>query len=148
MRSFAVLVVALLALVSIWWLVHPPRDAPEYRERAAQTAELLRSQVQTARIWADAVGAGRVTHNAAAIGFADSERAAQSTAASLQSWDPPPGTGALRERLTARAADTTAALGGLRIAAHRGDWEAVPPAARELAPLARALERLEARARR
>jgi hypothetical protein len=107
---------------SLWYGHAPPRSEGAYRRQAASTVELLASQVGTARLWIDAVRAGRVTRPAASVAFREAEDDARSTTARFAGYDPPAGT-AVRDQVTAAAGDTVDALAAVRIAAHDGRWQ-------------------------
>lgn len=142
MRWLLAVVGVALAALSLWYLVAPPRGEAAYRDRAADSAETLRAQVQTARLWAAAVADGDTTGPAAAVGIEDGERRARAAAAKFEGYDPPQGADGVRERFSALAADATEQLSRMRIAARRGDWAAVARAEPRLERLADELERL------
>jgi hypothetical protein len=147
-KYLTLVLAAVVTVAAVWYVVAPPRSQSAYRERAAQTAESLRSHVQTARLWADAERRGRATREAATIGFDEAETDAQATASTFSAYDPPPGTKDLRTRVTRAATDVKDALATLRIAAHRDAWSRVPAAARPLEELATRLDGLAREARR
>ena len=136
-------VIALLALTSLWYVQTPPRTAGDYRERAGMTAELLRSQAESARLWVSAVEADRTPRQTATVGLREAEEDAVEVAAEFAGWDPP--TRALRElrsELTAAADETTSALGAIRIATEDERWDELGALAQPLTRLAERLERL------
>jgi hypothetical protein len=143
MPRFAVYVLALgVVALSLWYVNAPPRSPAAYRERAATTVATLRSQVQTARMWAREVGVGRATHPAAKVGLEEAEEDAAAAAASFERLDPPAGTREARVRVTAAAGEVGDVLAALRIAAHDGAWGDVQAAASALLGLAARLEAL------
>lgn len=117
-----------VAALSLWWLVHPPRTDEEYRKRAAQTAESLRSHVATARLWAREVDRRRVTRGAAAVALEESSTGANSSASTFESWVPPEDLNRLRAVVTDVASTTTSVLGELHVAAEQDEWKAVAAA--------------------
>ena len=149
MRRRAIgLVVALgvVVVAALWYLQAPPRSVEAYRERAADTAETLRSQVQTARLWSREVQGGRATRQAAAVAFREAEEDAEATASEFARYVPPQETEELRTALTSLAHEVTDALAELRFVAERGEWEQLEQQSVPLEPLAQRLERLAARA--
>lgn len=135
--------VAALIAASAWYLQAPPRGPEAYRERAAATAEALRSHVQTALLWAATERRGDATRRAATVGFEEAETDAVASAATFAGYDPPPGTRELRAAVTRVADETVAALADLRIAAARGEWERIAKVTAPLGDLAERLDRLE-----
>ncbi len=144
MRAKPVLVVAVASLIlaSLWYVQAPPRTAGAYRERAVKTAESLRSQVQTTRIWLSSLADDESTRPAASVAFREAEEDADKAAATFARYDPPVGTDALRSRLTSLATEVTDALAQVRIAAHRGRWEKLPERRGSLAKLSKRLDDL------
>ena len=147
MRRVIAVLVAVLAVASLWYVQAPPRGANAYRERAAMTLETVRSQVQTARVWEQSLDRDDAFRASAAIGFEEAEHDANKAAAKFEGYDPPPGTEDVRSDVSTLATETTTALAELRIAAHDGDWSAVHERARALEPLAVRLERQAAATR-
>jgi hypothetical protein len=146
-NSLVALLAAVALVASIWYLQAPPRTEKAYAERAAATADALRSHVQSDRLWIGALEDGRTTRQAATVAFEEAEADAHSTAARFSGWDPPAGAGAdeLRADLVELASAATSALSAVRIAAHRGEWEDLR---RFDAPLERLAARLDELARR
>jgi hypothetical protein len=122
--AIALLPVGVVA-ASLWYVVAPPRDASAYRDRASESAQTLRSQVQTAKIWAQAVADGKALGRSAAVGLDDNEKQAQAAASRFSAYDPPRGTDDVRSEFTSLASAVTDELARLRIAAQRGDWDEV-----------------------
>lgn len=141
----AVLAIAIVG--SLWWVQAPPRSADSYRERAAATLESLRSHVQTARLWEQSEQRDDAFRTSATVGLEEAEADANKTASKFEGYEPPSGTDDIRSEVSAVATDTTDLLSRLRIAAHRGDWDAVHENARSLEPLAERLEQLAKAAR-
>ena len=96
--------VGLLALASLWYVQAPPRSDSAYRERAVKTAEMLRSRVQTTRIWLRALADDEATTPAASVAFRESEEGASKAASSFERVEPPAGTDAVRAQARASAA--------------------------------------------
>ncbi len=145
-RLLVLTAVALVAAASLWYLTAPPKGIDGYRERAASTAETLRSQVQSTRIWLESVEDGDSTHAAALIGFLEAEQDASAVASDFEAYEPPTGTFGLRSSLSALSSDVTEALGALRIAGQQEEWAALGRLARPLARLNTELARFEERA--
>jgi hypothetical protein len=139
----------LLALtgVSLWWLAHPPRTVQDYRERSAEIAESLRSNVATARLWTREVGGDRALRPTAAVALEEASAGAQSTSSTFDSWVPPRGLDALRRTVADVAGAASDALGSVRTDAERGDWNAVAAAQASLRRLERRLARVASEAR-
>jgi hypothetical protein len=138
---------AILAIgAALAYVTAPPKGLDGYRERAAATAESLRSQVETARIWADARIAGRATSAAALVGFEEADNAAIATAAKLEAYEPPDGGLPLRRRFVHLASSVTDALARLRIAAQMERWDELRALSEPLPRLSRELGRFEERA--
>lgn len=60
-RFTAAWVVVIVFGGCVWWGLHPPRAEQSYRQQSANTVELFRSNVETARIWLVAMRDGKVT---------------------------------------------------------------------------------------
>ncbi len=132
-----------LVAAAVWYVHAPPRSADAYRERAAQTAETLRSQVQTARIWVRSTEDGEVTHEAATVGLRETEADANKAGSKFEGYDPPAGLVDLRARVSSLATDVTDALSTLRIATAHEEWSELPRLAEPLEDLAERLAELE-----
>ncbi|MBD0338984.1 MAG: hypothetical protein ICV67_06845, partial [Thermoleophilia bacterium] len=109
------------------------------------TAETLRSQVETARLWVREHVRGNVTGQAVRVSLGEAERDAAAATSRFAGWDPRGETRAVRSEVAALGTDVTETLARLRIAAEDGRWDALPALAR---PLARLSVRLESAARR
>ena len=105
-----------------------------------QTLGYLRSQTQTARLWAAAVNRDVTTRQAASVALQEGENAAIATAGRFAGWDPPAGADGVRDTVTGLGEEVVAALGGLRIAAHRGRWADLDDLAAPLPDLADRLD--------
>ena len=146
MRRLAALIGAVLVVASVWYVQAPPRTAAAYRDEAKRTAETLRAQVETARLWIESVHDGSATHQAATVAFQETEADAIAAASGFAAHDPPSDTDALRRDLTALGDDVESALGDLRILAHRERWAELPERPTRLAELSRRLDDLAQRA--
>lgn len=140
MRALVALAAVAIVAGSLWYVVAPPRAPSDYRERADQTARTLRSQIQTARLWARAVARDETTGAAAVVGLEDAERRAEQAAAKFAAYQPPRGTDRVRADLMRLATDVADELGRLQIAATRGDWDHVRLAEPRLERLASRIE--------
>ena len=141
MRRIAVTVTAMLAVLGALWFGHaPPRSTSAYQRQAVQTVEFLHSQTQTARLWAAAVDRDVTTRQAASVALQEAENDAIATAGRFAGWDPPAGADSVRDTVTGLGEEVVAALGGLRIAAHRGRWTDLDDLAAPLPDLAAHLD--------
>lgn len=132
-----------IAAGALWYLAAPPKGEDGYRERAASSAETVRSQVQVARIWVETLEDAESTHAAVAVGLRQAEADALSAANQFESYEPPSGLVELRDRYSALATEATDALAALRVAAQDEEWERLGELSRPLAPIAAELEGLE-----
>lgn len=146
MRRIGWLLALLAVVASLEYAAAPPRSAPAYSQRASATLELLRSQVQTTRLWIDALEAGKVTRPAASVAFAEAEEDARTQAGAFAVYDPPEPlerTQPLRELVSSAGDETVSLLGEVRVAATTDRWGRLA----ELAPrLDRCQKRLEQQA--
>ncbi|MDQ3856944.1 MAG: hypothetical protein M3327_00615 [Actinomycetota bacterium] len=132
---------AVLAVIgSLWYVLAPPRTAGDYRERAAMTAETLRSQVETAALWVRELDEGDVTRQASSVALREAERDATAAASKFAGWDPRGETREIRSELTLLASEVAGALARLRIAAEDDRWSELPTLAQPLPHLAQRLE--------
>lgn len=145
--GWAVAAVAILVVAaSAWYVNAPPRSPASYRERAVETAEILRSNVQSTRIWTRTLERDKALTTAAAVGFREAEEDAAKAASSFAVYAPPVGSDALRSELSALGNEVEDALASVRIASQRSQWSRVPAAATPLPDLAARLERFMQRA--
>ena len=147
-RLFLSLVAAIAVLGAVlWYVTAPPKGKDGYLERVASTSETVRSQVQTARIWAETHADEQATSAAALVGLEEAERDAHSALSEFEAYEPPSGTLVVRSELERLAGDATTRLSKMRIAAQLEEWSTVARLATGLAPLAEELGRLEERTR-
>jgi hypothetical protein len=146
-RLLAVLA-GVLVVASVWYVTAPPRGVADYRERAAQTADKLRSHVQSARLWVRTLDGDRTLRSSAAVGFREAEDDAVTDASRFAGYDPPAGTDGLRSDLTKLSSDVEDALAALRIVTQRDEWSRVPATGAPLAELSKRLDRFAKGARR
>jgi hypothetical protein len=139
-------IVAALTVASVWYIMAPPRGESDYRERAFETAQALRSHVQSTRIWVRTLQRGGTLRSSATVAFREAEEDATKVASGFASYQPPPGTDGLRSAMIALASDVEDALAAVRIAAQREQWSSVPEAAAPLADLSGRLRGLVERA--
>ncbi|MDP9401644.1 MAG: hypothetical protein M3P39_12030 [Actinomycetota bacterium] len=137
---------ALVITGSLWYVEAPPRSSPSYSQRTAQTAETLRSQAETARLWVAELADGRTFGASASVGFREAEEDATAALSGFAAYDPPPGTVALRDAVTALGNDVVNSLAQLRIAAADERWGDLGQPAARLARLGSRLDRLARRA--
>lgn len=151
MNRLTPLVGAILLVViggaAIWYVSAPPRGSDGYRERMGETTRTLRSQVQSARIWADTFDAGDATAAATAVGLEEAELDASAAASQFESHEPPAGELRSRTRFVSLASDTTGVLADLRIASQLKQWKRLPRIAARLEEVATRLDRFEHRVR-
>ena len=145
-RIATVFGVVALGAAALWYLTAPPKGVDGYRERAASSAETLRSQVQLARIWVESVEDGESTRTAALVGLQETERDASSAASTFERHEPPSESVELRSAFSSLAGEVTDALGALRVAAQLEEWSRVPQLSEPLPGLAERLREFEERA--
>lgn len=142
---FAAAWVAVLVLGgSIWWGIHPPRTEHSYRQESAHSLQLLRSHVETARLWLDSVDAGKATSAAAEVALTETETDAERRAGSYSSYQPPDEAASkIRTRVTSLAARVVATLGEIRVDAQAGRWDEAVAAESDLERLSDQLRDLQ-----
>ena len=151
MRRLLLVVAAAVAFGSMWYAVAPPRSADSYEQRAVDSAALLRSHVQTARLWARAVREDNVTRAAASVAFEEAETDARAVADRFATFDPPDPldtTEPLRDRLLRAASDAVEVLAQVRIAADTGQWARLDELLPRLDDMQRKLDDLQQELRR
>jgi hypothetical protein len=148
MRSAALaLSAAAVVAASLWYLQAPPRSPDAYAERAADTAATMRSQVETARIWAQTVADGETLLTSARVGLAEADTDASTALSDFEELDPPAGTTHVRDTVAHTGGDAVALLAALRIDAHHGQWARVESRRAALRRIGARLERLERKTR-
>jgi hypothetical protein len=145
LKLTAALGVILIATAAVWYLSAPPKGEDGYRERAASTAETLRSQVEVVRIWVDAVTDAKVTHAAADVGLEQAESDAVAATSQFERYEPPSSLVGLETEFSSLAATVSDALTALRAAAQQEEWERLGDLARPLPQLALQLDAFEER---
>lgn len=139
----ALLLVA-VAFASLWYVQRPPRSGESYRNRTAQTAGTLRSQVVTAQLWAEQVHDDRAMTQAADVGIREAEAAAQSATSTQATWDLPDGVSPdVRVDAVALGDEVTTLVGDMRLAAHQARWDEVHELSARAPSLARRLTDFE-----
>jgi hypothetical protein len=118
-RAAAALVAAALWIAGC---AGPTSDVPDYRHKAANTAEAMASQVQTALLTGRLVLRGRVPLSYAATTASDIDDDASSVQQTFDSRQPPDAVAAdkLRDHLDTAMTDATSAISDMRIAIRRG----------------------------
>lgn len=142
-RALLLMLTAVVVVASLEYAVAPPRSASAYSERAASTLQLLRSQVQTVRLWIDAVEEGQVTRPAAGVAFTEAEEDARAASGSFAAYDPPEPlaqTEPLRKLVAIAGDDTVSLLAELRVAAATDQWDRVAQLRPQLDQAQRRLE--------
>lgn len=141
-RAVGAFAAILAVAASLWYVTAPPKGLDGYRARAAYTAGTLRSQVQSARLTADAVTDDKLPHAAALVGFEEAESDAASAASGFETFEPPVGAGRVGARFVSLASETTDALAALRISAQQERWDRIRSLAEPLPGLAARLDDL------
>lgn len=143
LRCRARLCAVLVALLVLPACVGPSRTDEDFSRKAANTAEAMRSQVETGRLVADLVLRDRAFGPYANVTVTEAEEAADSIAAGFDSVQPPSTRAdAVRTRLDALLEAATGALADLRIAVRRNRLDDVRRAADDLAAVSARLEPL------
>lgn len=92
-RRFVVTWVLVLALGGcVWWGIDPPRTQHAYRRESASTLQLLRSDVETAKLWLTSYAEDKVTSPATKVALTETETDANRRSSSYSSYQPPPAT--------------------------------------------------------
>ncbi|GAA4896274.1 hypothetical protein ACFPM3_15900 [Streptomyces coeruleoprunus] len=134
--------VLVLMLMLVAGCVGSSRTDTDYREKAANTAEAVRSSIETARLVVGAAGRGKSPGAYTSRTLSQLESAVGSVATQFGSVQPPTRDAArLREEITALLDRCRGVLGELRISARQGRLADLPR-------LAEPLPRLSARLRR
>ena len=141
-----IVAVATVVAGALWYVTAPPKGVDGFRERSAATAETLRSQIQSDRLWIETLRTGDATHTASLVGFAEAEQDAAAAASQFESYEPPSGTLELRATLSQLSTDVTDALAAIRIAAEQERWDRLGELAGPLPQLAARLQAFEERA--
>jgi hypothetical protein len=145
-RFTAAWLVVLVLSGCLWWGLHPPRTEHSYRQRSASTVALLRSNVETTRLWLAAIDAGRATSNATRVALTETETDANSALTGYSGYQPPdPTTADVRGRVIALGDQVVALLGEIRVDARAGRWEDALGTRDELDSLSRRLTDLQRR---
>jgi hypothetical protein len=145
--SFLSLLLIAVVAAALWYVSAPPKGKDGYLERVASTAETVRSQVQSARIWIETHGDGEAMGAATLVGLEEADEDAQSALSEFEGYEPAQGTLAVRDELVRLASAATDKLEAIRISAQLEDWDEVERVADELPPIADRLDVLEERTR-
>ena len=130
-------------LLALTACVGPSRTDEDFSRKAGNTAEAMRSAVETGRLVADLVLRDRAFGPYANITATEAEEAAVSIAGGFDSVQPPSThSDQVRTRLDALLQAATSALGDLRIAVRRHRLDDVRKAADDLAQVSAKLEPL------
>jgi hypothetical protein len=123
-RSSVTRPAAALVAAALWiaGCAGPTSDVSDYRHKAANTAEAMASQVQTALLTGRLVLRGRVPLSYAATTASDIDDDASSVQETFDSRQPPDSVAAdkLRNHLDTAMTDATSAISDMRIAIRRG----------------------------
>jgi ABC-type transporter Mla subunit MlaD len=139
-RPLTVLTVALVALTGC---VGPSRTDGDYHRKASNSAEAMRSAVESGRLVADLALKDRAFGNYLNVAAGEAEQAADGVVQAFDSVQPPSTRAdAVREQFDALFQTATGALGDLRIAIRRHRLEDVKKAAADLAAVSAKLEPL------
>lgn len=121
----------------------PSRSTSDYREKAANSAQAMRSAVQTVRLVAEAALDGRAPSRYTALVVSEAEHDGDSIASAFSSVQPPSrDADTLRARTTQLLDDSVATLAELRIAVRRHDSARIGALSADLVRLSERLERL------
>lgn len=135
---------ALALLMTLSGCMGPSWSETDYEEKVANTAEVARSAVQTARLVVEAAEEDKAPGPYTARALSDAETALDSVATHIGSVQPPgPRSKELRSRVTSLLTDCRTALSDLRIAARDGRFDQLAGLAEPLPQLAARLKRLE-----
>jgi len=134
---------------SVWWGIHPPRDTEGYRGESVRTLQMLRSHVETARLWAEGVEDDRVLRTAASVGLTEASTDADMQSSHYSSLDPGDReSDRIWRKVSALADEAASALSDVRVDARVGRWHEVVAALPRLARLSDSLRELELEVRR
>jgi hypothetical protein len=128
-------------LVAVAACTGPVRSTGVYEAKAGQTAEVVASAVETARLAADAGGNGKAFGRYLTQVLVEAEEDAGSAQGTFDGIQPPDDRAdELRARLDDLLSDATGTLTDLRIAARRGRFAELPELARPLPEVAAKLD--------
>src|SRR5919204_5763909 len=118
-------------LVAVAACTGPVRSTGVYEAKAGQTAEVVASAVETARLAADAGGNGKAFGRYLTQVLVEAERDAGAAQGTFDAIQPPDHRAdRLRDRLDELLTEATSTLAELRIAARRGRIAELPALAR------------------
>ncbi|HZX56360.1 MAG TPA: hypothetical protein VFE86_16860 [Ilumatobacteraceae bacterium] len=142
----SVIAVALFAAaMSVAGCAGPTSDVPDYRHKAANSAEAMASQVQTALLTGRLVLDGRLTLDYASTTASDVDEDASSVQQTFDSRQPPDSSAAdaLHDHLDTAMTDATSAIGDMRIAIRRGSDSDIRDAMQSLTNALPPLQKLQ-----
>lgn len=73
----------------MWWGIHPPRTEHAYWRESASTLQLLRSDVETAKLWLTSYAEDKVTSQATKVALTETETDANRRSSSYSPYRPP-----------------------------------------------------------
>src|SRR4051812_31417436 len=124
--------------------VGPSRSDGDFELKAGNTAKAVRSALQTALLAADGAGSGKLSGNYVSVILGEAETDASAAQATFESYQPPSAAAdELRNDVDDLVSDAVDGLTALRITARRGQLDRLPTIARQLEPVATALEQVQ-----
>jgi hypothetical protein len=142
-RVRRLLVLLTLALTAATGCVGPSRTDADYHRKASNSAEAMRSAVESARLVADLVLRDRMFDPYASVAASEAEQAADGVISAFDSVQPPStDADAVREKFDAVFEEASGALSDLRIAVRRHLVADIRKAADDLAAVSAKLEPL------
>src|SRR4051794_6315579 len=124
--------------------VGPSRTDEDFELKAANTAEAVASAVATALLAADGAGDGKLSGNYVSVILGEAETDASAAQATFESYQPPSAAAdQLRNDVDDLVSDAVDGLTALRITARRGQLDRLPTIAKQLKPVATALEQVQ-----
>jgi hypothetical protein len=141
MRRAAGLLVAALLLTGC---VGPSRSDADFALKAGNTAKAVHSALATALLAADGAGEGKLSGNYVSVVLGEAETDASAAQATFDSYQPPSAASdRLRSDVDDLLSDAIDGLVALRITARRGQLDRLPTVAKQLVPVATALQQVE-----
>ena len=133
----------LLAVLLLSGCVGPSRSDADFELKAGNTAKAVKSALETALLAADGAGDGKLTSNYVSVVLGEAETDASAAQATFDSDQPPSAASdKLRSDVDDLLSDAIDGLVALRITARRGQLDRLPTIAKQLQPIATALEQV------
>lgn len=122
--------------------VGPALDEGAYRDKAVASLERLHATIAGTRIALDAALGGRSFAPATAVTVRQHEETVSWVHTAFATRQPPPGTDAIREAVVPVLSDAASLFAEVRIAANRGDEDALRRQRSQLDELSRRIDRV------